>query len=143
MRVTEPSELLSQFLSDPEKMNQLLETASSFLKDSDSPKGSPTASPSIPKPAKKEASMPAVAKNSALSDSSDWMRKIMPILTAMNQSSQSVVGTDKWNLLHALKPFVAADVGRQMERAVRLIGMTRMAKTAMRELSENHHITST
>jgi hypothetical protein len=126
-------------------MNQLLETASSFLKETDSPKESPAASSlpaQEPNPPKKEDRMPAVAKNNVLSDSSDWMRKIMPILTAMNQSGQSVVGTDKWNLLHALKPFVAADVGRQMERAVRLIGMTRMAKTAMRELGGNHHTTS-
>lgn len=134
------SDLLSSLLSDPQKMSQLLETASSFL----------NASPSSDHSEEKNVSEKAESQNenpirqesftkkenldNSVNPSGDLMKKVMPLIAAVNRSGQNAVNKDKWNLLLALKPFVATDVSKQMDRAVHLISLARMTKTAIREL---------
>ncbi len=148
MNVTDPSNLLSELLSDPKKVNQLLETASSLLKDSSPGEGKPESSSpspppqteSKPQPPKEASTLPVQSHDNLTYSAGNLIQKLMPVLTAMNQSGQKAVNPDKWNLLHALKPFVASDVSQQMERAIRLISIARMTKTAMQELGGHDRI---
>lgn len=67
------------------------------------------------------------------------MSKAMPVINAIARSGQTAVTREKANLLNSLKPFVSGDVSTQLDHAMRLVSMARMARSAMSELGNAAH----
>lgn len=156
-----PNDMLSSLLSDPQKLQSALSMASSLLGQSaDAPStpapsaatppaasaSAPTAPKSDPPAQAANTPLPAVnSKNSfpaAISShtasqeynpSAELLQKVMPMLNQFLRSGQTAVKPEKLHLLNAMKPFVSSDVGGQLDHAMRLVSVARMARTAMRQ----------
>ena len=107
-------DMLSSLLSDPEKLQQAISVASSFLGG--------------------EQENQNQQNNSVNTDFDDpslmLMQKAMPVISQIAQSGQSAVSYEKRQLLHAVKPFVSEPIQSQIDHAIKLVGMAQMAKTA-------------
>ena len=66
--------------------------------------------------------------------STEFMSRAMPVLSAIARSGSTAVSREKANLLNSLKPFVAENVGSQLDHAMRLVSMARMARSAMSQI---------
>lgn len=137
--------MLSGIMNDPEKLNSILSMASSFLGQGAGP-GTEDAAPGIeaqepwqgPGMPDKHAGGPTPGQIPAMDfdPTAELMSKAMPVIAAIAQSGKNAVDRDRMNLLISLKPFVAHDVGAQMDHAVRLLSIARMAKAAMGQLGQ-------
>lgn len=135
----ETSDLLSSLFSDPEKLQNAISMASSMLGGQNSaPAAPPSAAESAPPPA--PAYTPPVRPAVGSYDpSAELMSKAMPVINAIARSGQTAVTREKANLLNSLKPFVSGDVSTQLDHAMRLVSMARMARSAMSELGNAAH----
>ena len=110
-------DMLSSLLSDPEKLQQAISVASSFLGG--------------------EQENQNQQNNSVNTDFDDpslmLMQKAMPVISQIAQSGQSAVSYEKRQLLHAVKPFVSEPIQSQIDHAIKLVGMAKMAKTALHQ----------
>ncbi|MGE4549263.1 MAG: hypothetical protein AB7C89_06905 [Intestinibacillus sp.] len=147
----QPNDMLSSLLSDPEKLQSAINMASSILSGNtggepkppsasgggfvppsgpaSEPQAAPTAGPgnfSPPRPSGASASY---------DPSAELLSKAMPVLNAIARSGANSVSREKVNLLNSLKPFVAGGIGGQLDHAMRLVSMARMARTAMGQIT--------
>ncbi len=146
----EPNDMLSSLLSDPEKLQSALAMASNLL--GASAEGSTAAPPTDAPPAQSPPSQSAPSAASAApafplpfsgggsgkrgdyDPSAELMQRAMPVVNAFLRTSQTAVSQEKVHLLNAIKPFVADGVSGHLDRAMRLVSMARMARTAMRQI---------
>lgn len=147
----QPNDMLSSLLSDPEKLQSAINMASSILSGntggdpkppSASEGGFPPPSGPAPQPQSAPAagfggfSPPRPASSSASYDpSAELLSKAMPVLNAIARSGANSVSREKVNLLNSLKPFVAGGIGGQLDHAMRLVSMARMARTVMGQMT--------
>ena len=113
------NDMLSALLDDPEKLQSALNMASSLMGG-----GAPA-----PKTASTEVSVPSA------DPAAELMQKAMPVLAAIARSGEHAVNPDKKALLQAIKPFVSAEIGAQIDHGMRLVSMARMARSAMQQLN--------
>lgn len=116
-------DMLSSLLSDPEKLQQAISVASSFLGG--------------------EQENQNQQNNSVNTDFDDpslmLMQKAMPVISQIAQSGQSAVSYEKRQLLHAVKPFVSEPIQSQIDHAIKLVGMAQMAKTAIHQFGGSNN----
>lgn len=115
------NELLSALLNDPERLQGALSAAASLLA------GDP----------------PAPAPSGADYDpAADLLGKAMPLLTGVLQSGSRAVTPEKKALLQAVKPFLGAGTGTQIDHAMRLVTLAHIASAAMRQFGrkETDHV---
>ncbi len=116
-------DMLSSLLSDPEKLQQAISVASSFLGG--------------------EQENNNQENNSIKTDFDDpslmLMQKAMPVISQIAQSGQSAVSYEKRQLLHAVKPFVSEPIQIQIDHAIKLVGMAKMAKTALHQFGGSNN----
>lgn len=155
----EPNDMLSSLLSDPQKLQSAISMASSLL-GGGGMDAAPMPGPSAPEPMQEEAQsagsfdappmsepaaapafsmpsfgMPQRASSSANYDpSAELMSKAMPVISAIARSGQTAVSREKSNLLNSIKPFVSGTVGGQLDHAMRLVSVARMARSAMSQI---------
>lgn len=114
-------DMLSSLLSDPEKLQQAISVASSFLGGEQENQ----------------------QNNSVNVDFEDpslmLMQKAMPVISQIAQSGQSAVSYEKRQLLHAVKPFVSEPIQTQIDHAIKLVGMAKMAKTALHQFGGSNN----
>lgn len=108
------TDALSSLLSDPEALSNLMQTAASMFGQ---PPSGPDSPPSTPDPA------------------AELTGKLLPLLTSIAQSSHCDSDSDRIRLLNALKPFISQKSCSEIDHAVRLLGMARMARAAMTQLN--------
>ncbi|MGM9649438.1 MAG: hypothetical protein ACI3XY_05660 [Butyricicoccaceae bacterium] len=108
------TDALSSLLSDPEALSNLMQTASSMFGQ---PQSEPNAKPSTPDPA------------------AELTGKLLPMLTTIAQSSHCDSDSDRIRLLTAIKPFISQKSCGEIDHAVRLLGMARMARAAMTQIN--------
>ena len=148
----EPSnDMLSSLFSDPEKLQSAINMASSLFGGSPGGEQPPQAEPQPePSPAQARPSpgnaapaggvggftppRPQQGANTDYDPSAELMSRAMPVLNAIARSGANAVSREKVNLLNSLKPFVADGVGHQLDHAMRLVSMARMARSAMGQL---------
>lgn len=134
----EQNDLFSSLLNDPEKLKGVLSMASSLLGGEQEGSASaappeppaPAAAPTVSAP---PSARPRVA-SSGYDPSAELMQRVMPVIAEITKSGQSAVSREKLNLLNAVKPFVADNVGSQIDHGLRLVSIARMARTAMRQV---------
>lgn len=118
-------DMLSSLLSDPEKLQQAISVASSFLGG------------------EQENNNQNQDRNSINTDFDDpslmLMQKAMPVISQIAQSGQSAVSYEKRQLLHAVKPFVSEPIQSQIDHAIKLVGMAKMAKTALHQFGGSNN----
>lgn len=116
-------DMLSSLLSDPEKLQQAISVASSFLGG--------------------EQENNNQENNSIKTDFDDpslmLMQKAMPVISQIAQSGQSAVSYEKRQLLHAVKPFVSEPIQIQIDHAIKLVGIAKMAKTALHQFGGSNN----
>ena len=118
----ETQDMLSSLLSDPEKLQQAISVASSFLggeteNNNDEQNNNTNANTNM---------------NTDFADPSLMlMQRAMPIISHIARSGQSAVSYEKRQLLHAVKPFVSEPIQSQIDHAIKLVGMAKMAKAAL------------
>lgn len=106
------ADALSSLLSDPEALSSLVQTAAGmFGQSAPEPDGKP------PDPA------------------AELTGKLLPMLTTIAQSSRCDSDSDRIRLLTALKPFLSQKSCGEIDHAIRLLGMARMARAAMKQLN--------
>ncbi len=131
----EASDLLSSLFSDPEKLQSAISMASSMMGGQSGASGAPPAAgEGAPQPA--FSAQPAAG---TYDPSAELMNKAMPVISAIARSGQTAVTREKASLLNSLKPFVTGDVSSQLDHAMRLVSMARMARSAMREIGNATH----
>lgn len=108
------TDALSSLLSNPEALSQLMQTASNMFGQ---PSSEPEASPCTPDPA------------------AELTGKLLPVLTSIAQSSHCDSDSDRIRLLTALKPFLSQKSCQEIDHAIRLLGMARMARAAMSQIN--------
>ncbi|NCB28673.1 MAG: hypothetical protein EOM63_02775 [Clostridia bacterium] len=136
----ETSDLLSSLFSDPEKLQNAISMASSMLGgQSSAPAEPPPAAESAPPPVATDAPHARPSINPSYDPSAELMNKAMPLISAIARSGQTAVTREKANLLNSLKPFVSGGVSTQLDHAMRLVSMARMARSAMTELGNAAH----
>lgn len=185
------NDMLSALLSDPEKLQNAIQMASSILgggaqnasppmavPNGDTPPEQPNQSPnpseniaSAPPPAENSTNFsppsmnaePAAAENfhsfvpptapaggfsgffspppksshdsNNYDPSAELLSKAIPIIQAIARSSAKSVNHDKVNLLNSLKPFTTTNITGQLDHAIRLVSMARMARNIMGQLT--------
>lgn len=97
-------------LQNPEAMQKLMNMASELMGSTSAPSGSDA----TPQP-------PAAAN--------ELMQRAIPTLSAIAQNS-TPIKSDRMHLLSALKPFLSASTGEQIDHAERILSMARMTKAA-------------
>jgi hypothetical protein len=112
------SNAFSAILEDPETMKKITALAGEFAGSAPS-SASPASSP---------------AKNPAPSETADpaaeLMQRAVPLLSSIVKSGQSLADSDRIRLLTALKPFVSPSTAAQFDRAIRLLSVAHMTRTA-------------
>lgn len=131
------NDMLSSLLNDPEKLQSALSMASSLLG------GDADASPSggraegLSRPAQPAVNMPPMQHGGAgggtYDPSAELMQRAMPVIAEIARSGQNAVSREKLNLLNAVKPFVAGNVGMQIDHGLKLVSLARMARSAMKQ----------
>lgn len=126
--------MLSALFSDPEKLQSAISMASSLLgggmEDGASNSGSDTSIPAMGGGTPPGGGFSSVS-SSDYDPSSELMSRAMPVINAIMSGGQHAANREKIHLLNAIKPFVADDVGKQLDHAMRLVSMARMARTVM------------
>lgn len=124
---------LSDLLSDPEKMSEIISLASAFLGGSEqSSSDAPLqANAQEVPPASTDAGLPEAFSPEAIGAS--LMTKALPIIQNISKVSKSSANGDRIALLNAIRPFVASGVAEQMTRAIKMLSVAQMAKAAMNE----------
>lgn len=145
----EPNDLLSSLLSDPQKLQSAISMASSLFGGGSGTVATPTAeatsvtpSASLPTDALEHTAatlaslFPSQQTPSAntYDPTSALMSKMLPMIQAIAQSSQHAISHEKANFLNAIKPFVSDGISSQLDHAMRLVSMARMARSAMGQL---------
>ena len=135
------NDMLSSILNDPEKLQSALSMASSLLGGegggaaADLPpaesRPAPPAQPAVSAPRSPGGSSGAV--NTVYDPSAELMQRAMPVIAEIARSGQNAVSREKLNLLNAVKPFVAGNVGSQIDHGLRLVSLARMARSAMKQ----------
>lgn len=144
----EANDMLSSLFSDPEKLQSAISMASSLLGGQPGGGAPPPqdAQDAPPSPEPVSAAAPPPARQAfggggfggpgggGYDPSAEFMSRAMPVISAIARSGQTAVSREKANLLNSLKPFVAENVGGQLDHAMRLVSMARMARSAMSQL---------
>lgn len=110
---------ISELLSDPDTMEQLMSFAGMLGSNSDenektpNPPPVPAAKPS-PQPKQKESSLGLPA------DTMQTVMRIMPILNSMNQED------DTTRLLNSLRPFLSKERNHRLDQATRLLQLLKI-----------------
>lgn len=148
----EANDMLTSLFSDPEKLQSAISMASSLFGGAG--EAAPPSEPAAPPEPQDDAppnmsSLPAMARPPAVSTggeydpSAELMNRAMPVLSAIARSGQNTISREKVHLLNAMKPFVATDIRSQLDHAMRLVSMARMARTVMGQLggssAATHH----
>lgn len=124
----ETQDMLSSLLSDPEKLQQALSMASSFLGgDTNNQDGQNMQN-------EQEVQNTSYQMPNFDDPSMMLMQKAMPVISQIAQSGHGAVSYEKRQLLQAVKPFVSEPIQSQIDHAIRLVGMAKMAKTALHQL---------
>ncbi|MGN1031252.1 MAG: hypothetical protein ACI4PQ_06575 [Butyricicoccaceae bacterium] len=132
------TDALSSLLSNPDALANLVQTASSLFGQpqpgaaggQDVP--DPPACPEPPeRPERPERPRPSTPDPAA-----ELTGKLLPMLTAIAQSSHCDSDSDRLRMLTALKPFISQKSCDEIDHAVRLLGMARMARAAMGQLGQ-------
>lgn len=155
------NDMLSSLLSDPEKLQSAINMASSILNgngtgNNTSPPQSPPPDGFAPPSGPAASSGPTFSRDSApksglggtasphpsgsntsYDPSAELMSKAMPVLNAIARSGANSINREKVNLLNSLKPFVAGGIGGQLDHAMRLVSMARMARGVMGQITES------
>lgn len=137
--------MLSNILNDPEKMKSIMSIASSFLGQNAGGGAAPFTPPQEPVQPVSEPIPPIQndvrptsafpgAGSAAYDPSVELMSKAIPLISAIAKSGKNAIDQNKMNLLLSLKPFVTNDVSSQMDHAIRVLSMARMAKAAMGQI---------
>ncbi len=145
----EQNDMLSSLLSDPEKLQNALAMATNLLGGAtdggtatpppETPLASSAPSQSMSSAAASPTFSPPFSTNPAgkrgdYDPSAELMQRAMPVVNAFLRTSQTAVSQEKVHLLNAIKPFVADGVSGHLDRAMRLVSMARMARTAMQQI---------
>lgn len=118
----EENDMLSAFLKDPKALEQAISAASALIG------GQPPATDPVP-----------ITDSTATSydPSADLMRRAMPVLSRIAQNGQTAVDPQKRALLNAVKPFVHANIGAQIDHGMRLVSLARMATAILSKPQED------
>lgn len=149
----ESNDMLSSLLSDPAKLQSAISMASSLLGGQGGTGSSPEPAPPAPSYQPASAHEPPAAPSFGPSfgaaapgggmggydPSAELMSKAMPVISAIARSGQTAISREKANLLNSLKPFVAENVGGQLDHAMRLVSIARMARSAMSQIGGASH----
>lgn len=139
----EQNDLLSSLLNDPEKLKGALSMASSLLGGDGgglAPEAAPASAADAPPPSAHASAPPtsgfaAHSQNaSGFDPSAELMQRAMPVIAEIARSGQNAVSREKLNLLNAMKPFVAENVGVQIDHGLRLVSLARMARSAIKQV---------
>lgn len=126
----EENDMLSALLKDPKALEQAISAASALI-------GSP---PPAADPAPITATDPVPITDSSTTSydpSADLMRRAMPVLSRIAQNGQTAVDPKKRALLNAVKPFVHANIGAQIDHGMRLVSLARMATAILNKPQED------
>lgn len=130
-------DMLSSILNDPEKLQNAISMASSMLGGGGDavPSPPPAMDDAAPVHAAPAAGLPQAPRpgGKSFDPSAELMQKAMPVLAEIAKSGQNAVSREKLNLLNAVKPFVADNVGTQIDHGLRLVSIARMAHAAMKQ----------
>ncbi len=91
--------------------------------------------------AQKNRGSPAVGENPfAGAELPDYgaglFKNALPVISAINASGKNAVSREKMNLLSSIKPFVGPQISSEIDHAVRLVSIAKMAKAALKQLGE-------
>lgn len=126
--------MLSALMDDPKALEQALSAASALLGGDMS-----NAVPASPPPTAQSAFSPS--GDAQYDPSADLMRRAMPVLGRIAQRGQIAVDPQKRALLNAIKPFVGASIGTQIDRGMRLVSLAYMATAILgRPEEDTRHV---
>lgn len=148
------NDMLSSILNDPEKLQSAISMASSLLGGASGDMGGPSEDmppmDHLAPPSQPAMSMPQQRGMGSMGGmggmgsmgggtydpSAELMQRAMPVIAEIARSGQNAVSREKLNLLNAVKPFVADNVGTQIDHGLRLVSLARMARSAMKQFGE-------
>ena len=121
-------------MDDPKALEQALSAASALLGGDMS-----HAVPASPPPTAQSTFSPS--GDAQYDPSADLMRRAMPVLGRIAQRGQIAVDPQKRALLNAVKPFVGASIGTQIDRGMRLVSLAYMATAILgRPEEDTRHV---
>ncbi len=115
--------MLSSLLNDPETMQKLAGIASQLMSGTD------TSTDALP--VQKNPELPAAGGDDP---TAAFMRRALPAISAIAQSSHGSLCPERSRLLHALRPFLSAQTCAQIDRAEHILSAARMAQSAAGQL---------
>lgn len=128
------NDMLSSILNDPEKLQSALSMASSLLGgDVGGAAGDTPQMDDFARPAQPVMNMPEQRSSGPYDPSAELMQRAMPVIAEIARCGQNAVSREKLNLLNAVKPFVAGNVGSQIDHGLKLVSIARMARSAMKQ----------
>lgn len=135
----ENQDMLSSILSDPEKLQQAISMATSLLGGAETETKSEAT--------QNQTAQNQISENQMMKGSSNFddpsvmlMQKAMPFISQIAQSGHNAVSYEKKQLLQAVKPFVSEPVQNQIDHAIKLVGMAKMAKSVLRQFGGKNDV---
>lgn len=104
----ESADLFSSLLQDPDAMQKLAGIASELMQSSGAPAPPAQESPSL----------------------DESFTQLLPIISAISQSGQTLCHPARQQLLDALRPFLSSATCAHIDHAEHIVSMAQMAKTA-------------
>lgn len=147
--MNEPKDMIQEILSDPDKLSSIMSIASSFLGGPSGPTQNDVniENDDTANIENDDAQGSSQAFNfNNISDmlggsdifggGGDILGAAMPFINNIIKESSTSITPEKKQLIKALSPFAPNNISSQMNRSVKLIGIAKVAKSALNQFSK-------